>query len=108
MSNPSTPLYVQISEELMSRLEKDISRSGQGTKKRYISEVLKAVLSEESQLVFDQSKLGELLTRKRVLDSMPISDIKRLAKVHRRTDDQMILYLVDVGMKLIESQSIVG
>lgn len=108
MPNPSTPLYVQISEELMSQLEKDISRSGQGTKKRYISEVLKAVLSEESQLVFDQSKLGELLTRKRVLDSMPISDIKRLAKVHRRTDDQMILYLVDIGMKLIESQSIVG
>lgn len=108
MSNPSVPLYVQISEELMSQLEKDISRSGQGTKKRYISEVLKAVLSEESQLVFDQSKLGELLTRKQVLDSMPISDIKRLAKVHRRTDDQMILYLVDIGMKLIESQSIVG
>lgn len=108
MSNPLAPLYVQISEELMSQLEKDISRSGQGTKKRYISEVLKAVLSEESQLVFDQSKLGELLTRKRVLDSMPISDIKRLAKVHRRTDDQMILYLVDIGMKLIESQSIIG
>lgn len=70
--------------------------------------MLRTVLGEDSQLIFDQSKLGELLTRKQVVNSMPISDIKRLAKAHRRTDDQMILYLVDIGIKLIESQSIVG
>lgn len=110
MSDPSAPvgLYIQIPERLMSQLQEDIPLSGQGTKKRYMTEMLKAVLSEDSQPVFDRSKLGDLLTRKKVLDSMPISEIKRLAKIHRRSDDQMILYLVDVGIKLIESQSIIG
>ncbi|MEN8443680.1 MAG: hypothetical protein ABG776_01575, partial [Cyanobacteria bacterium J06555_13] len=65
------------------------------------------VLSEDSQLVFDESKLGDLLQKQKVLEAMPLNDIQRLAKIHRRTDDQMILYLVDIGLRLIKSQAIV-
>lgn len=91
----------------MARIEDDIPRSGQGSKKRYMTKILQSVLSEENQLVFDHSKLGNLLKRQEVIESMPLDEIQRLAKIHRRTDDQMILYLIDIGLRLIESQSIV-